>query len=333
MYQNPDIHPVFSLLPVDWKKNGPSRLSPSAFFRPEEANRLSALVLDPIKERNEQVWKYLPIPAWTSPVEALPGSEIFLEVSIDSGEEDQSKNNRIPALIGKNAGAGKSFYLAFDETWRWRYEVADLYHQRFWNQLVSRVMEKPFAMNHENLSLDVGGSIHSPEKGIPIRVRLRNDQGQAPEPPYPEVDALIWKEDDVVATIPLQGKDFSNGLFSGEVFGLENGSYQVSIRAPAILNDMDNALQKLPFEVKSNLNEERNFLTCDENLLEEIANASGGGFFREENFHKLKEVLRPISSGRIITTEITLWQSFGWLGLVVFLLGCEMFLRKKTGML
>ena len=53
----------------------------------------------------------------------------------------------------------------------------------------------------------------------------------------------------------------------------------------------------------------------------------------KENFHKLKEVLRPISSGRIIITVITLWQSFGWLGFVVFLLALEMFLRKRAGML
>jgi hypothetical protein len=314
-------------------ENGPTRLSPAAFFRPEAANRLAALTLDPIEERNEQVWEHLPLPAWTSPVESLPGSEVFLEVSLEGDDQNQSKNNRIPVLVGKQAGAGKSFYLAFDETWRWRYEVADLYHQRFWNQLTSRVMEKPFALNQESLSLDVGGSIHSPEKGIPIRARLRNEQGKAPEPPYPEVDALIWNGDDVVATIPLQGKDFSNGLFSGEVYGLEMGSYEISIRAPTILNEIENSLQKLPFEVKSNFTEEKNFLTCDENLLEEMAEASGGRFFREENFHKLKEVLRPISSGRIIITEITLWQSFGWLGFVVFLLALEMFLRKRAGML
>jgi hypothetical protein len=111
------------------------------------------------------------------------------------------------------------------------------------------------------------------------------------------------------------------------------GSYEISIRAPSILNEIENSQQKLPFEVKSNLTEEKNFLTCDENLLEEMAEASGGRFFREENFHKLKEVLRPISSGRIIITEITLWQSFGWLGFVVFLLALEMFLRKRAGML
>ena len=64
-----------------------------------------------------------------------------------------------------------------------------------------------------------------------------------------------------------------------------------------------------------------------------MSELSGGSFYREENFHELKEALRPISSGRIIITEIILWQSFGWLVFVVSILGLEMFLRKRAGML
>ena len=64
-----------------------------------------------------------------------------------------------------------------------------------------------------------------------------------------------------------------------------------------------------------------------------MAESSGGDFLREENFHELKDELRSISSGRIIITEINLWQSFGWLGFVVFLFAVEMLLRKRAGML
>ena len=36
-------------------------------------------------------------------------------------------------------GAGRVYYHAFDDSWRWRYEVADLYHVKFWNQLASYI--------------------------------------------------------------------------------------------------------------------------------------------------------------------------------------------------
>ena len=72
--------------------------------------------------------------AWASSADSLPGSEVFLSVTINAVEKNQSSKNHIPVIAGKLAGAGKCFYMGFDETWRWRYEVADLYHQRFWNQ-------------------------------------------------------------------------------------------------------------------------------------------------------------------------------------------------------
>ena len=94
--------------------------------------------------------------------------------------------------------------MGFDETWRYRYEVADLYHQRFWNQLLNMIMERPFALNQAQLSMDAGGGSHDPNKAIPLRIRLRNSEGKVPEPPYPDVDALIWAGKEVVATIPLK---------------------------------------------------------------------------------------------------------------------------------
>ena len=332
-FENKDKHPLTKLIPVSWKKGGPLRVSPSSYIRPEKENRLSALTLDPVEDRNEEVWKHLPLPAWASPIEALPGAEIFLSVSINGIDDNQSSKLHVPVLTGKLAGAGKCFYMGFDETWRWRYEVADLYHQRFWNQLLNMIMERPFALNQAQLSMDAGGGSHDPDKAIPLRIRLRNSEGKVPEPPYPDVDALIWAGKEVVATIPLKGAETTNGLFTGEVFGLEPDSYEMSVRAPSILDEMEFSEQRLKFEVKPGPNKEKNFLTCDENLLSEMSELSGGSFFREENFHELKEALRPISSGRIIITEIILWQSFGWLVFVVSILGLEMFLRKRAGML
>ena len=242
-------------------------------------------------------------------------------------DDNQSSKLHVPVLTGKLAGPENVLY-GFDETWRWRYEVADLYHQRFWNQLLNMIMERPFALNQAQLSMDAGGGSHDPDKAIPLRIRLRNSEGKVPEPPYPDVDALIWAGKEVVATIPLKGAENTNGLFMGEVFGLEPDSYEMSVRAPSILDEMEFSEQRLKFEVKPGPNKEKNFLTCDENLLSEMSELSGGSFYREENFHELKEALRPISSGRIIIL-IILWQSFGWLVFVVSILGLEMFLRKR----
>ena len=74
-------------------------------------------------------------------------------------------------------------------------------------------------------------------------------------------------------------------------------------------------------------------LTCNENLLQEVAKLSGGTYLREEQIGRLSELLKPISSGRLVTKEIALWQSYWWFVPIILILGLELFLRKRAGML
>ena len=74
-FQNQEQYPVSKLIPVSWRKKGPLLVSPTSYIRPQKENRLSALTMDPVDERNEEVWKHLPLPAWASPSESLLRSE------------------------------------------------------------------------------------------------------------------------------------------------------------------------------------------------------------------------------------------------------------------
>jgi hypothetical protein len=49
-----------------------------------------------------------------------------------------------PAMIFRQVGAGAVLYLGTDEMWRWRFQVADLYHQRLWMQLAAWIAAPPF---------------------------------------------------------------------------------------------------------------------------------------------------------------------------------------------
>ena len=178
-------------------------------------------------------------------------------MTINAVDNNQSSKSHIPVIAGKLAGAGKCFYMGFDETWRWRYEVGDLYHQRFWNQLLAIIMERPFALNQNQLSMDAGGGNHDPGKAIPLRIRLRDNEGRHPSHPIPMWMHLYGKGEQVVATIPLTGTDSSNGLFAGEVFGLDPDSYEMSVRAPGILDEMEFSDQRLRFNVRPEANKEK----------------------------------------------------------------------------
>ena len=64
-----------------------------------------------------------------------------------------------------------------------------------------------------------------------------------------------------------------------------------------------------------------------------MAELSGGRYLREEQLGRLNGLLKTISSGKLVTTEIALWQSYWWFVPIVLLLGVELFLRKRAGML
>jgi hypothetical protein len=67
--------------------------------------------------------------------------------------------------------------------------------------------------------------------------------------------------------------------------------------------------------------------------MQEVAKLSGGTYLREEQIGRLNDLLKPISSGKLVTKEIALWQSYWWFIPIVLILGLELFLRKRAGML
>src|SRR6478735_3349607 len=84
----------------------------------------------------------------------LAGAETLIEG--DTG------NGKVAAAVMRPFGAGRVYYQGFDDSWRWRYEVADLYHVKFWNQLASFVAEPPFAARDKFVSLDAGAITYQP---------------------------------------------------------------------------------------------------------------------------------------------------------------------------
>ena len=89
--------------------------------------------------------------------------------------------------------------------------------------------------------------------------------------------------------------------------GLEAGSYDLSIRAPTLIDEMEFSEKRLPFNINEGPNQEKSFLTCDEDLLIEMADISGGGFFREGvNFMNLKKFSVRLAREESSSTSLTL---------------------------
>lgn len=270
------------------------------------------------------VWKRLPAPTSIASVTAQPDAEVWAEAVDDAG-------NRSPWLVTRLFGAGRVFYFSADQTWRWRYKIESTLHSRFWNQLMTAAMPPPYAVRDDFVAIGTDKIDYRVGQSATIRVRLLNgspteNDGVA----APTVDALLLRDEQVVASIPLRLDDAQRRTYVGATDGLPAGEYRVRVRA----SGFDSAALKAttPFWVVPPRTGELDRLSLDETSLQRIANGGGGEYVHESSAEDILALLKPLSGGRIIESDTPLWQTWWVFTLIVMLLATEWWFRKKVGL-
>jgi uncharacterized membrane protein len=309
-----------SLIPVEWL-NETISAKPTSLQLTDKGASESALRLSPDAEQNRRFWTELPPPHSLVAVNALPGAEVLIEANVDGRQR--------PAMVTRLFGSGRVVYFAFDESWRWRFKTADLWHQRAWNQLAKYVMPRPFAVSDEYVSLDTGSVRYDFGATVDVRARLLGLNGKPAT--GVSADALVWKDGRIVSTVSLTPDADVPGIYRGRVAALPEGEYEVSVRAAGY---SDAALKaRSRFVVLPPESGEMTQTSANETLLKQIAAASGGDYLREEELFRLPELLSPLSSGRVVESDTQIWQSYWWFAAIVILLTAEWVLRKRAGLL
>jgi len=312
--------PLAALFPVEWK-GAPVREPNMKLSLTEHAATMAPFSLSSDKSQNLETWGNLRPIHWIAGATPLPGAETLVEAS--------AGGKKLPAVVTRSFGAGKVLYQAFDDSWRWRYEVADKYHVQYWNQIANWMAELPFAVRDKLISLDAGALTYRPGDSADLRVRLRDGQGRPVT--NASVDAVLYREGQRVATIRLSPDENAGGLFRGRTAGLEPGSYEVAVESAAIAERDSKA--RTTFKVEPLETGEMTQLSLNEELLRQMSAVAGGEYLREENIDRLVDLLGPVSQGRVIESDTVLWQSYWWFLPIVLLLTIEWIVRKRVGML
>lgn len=348
--RDPIYRPVQAMLPIEWIDDRRVKPDPVPIHLTSSAKQLSAFQLTPLDPaKNEAAWAELPPLHLMTAVKALPGSEVLATYTQESAE--------VPVMATRQFGAGRVFYSGTDETWRWRYKVADTYHQRFWNQVGRWVMCLPMSVQGQFVAIDSGKLVYQPGETISIRSRLRNAQGEPATGltveaavtqigTSPDTSNTTEPVDDqasntsseansagsrVVAVVPLSSDAAIAGVYSGQINAPAGGNYQVSIIAPGLTSS---ALAiHSEFAVVEPDGGEMDQLSCDEPLLMKLAEITGGKYLPEERGHELADLLRPLSRGKIVESDSLIWQSYWWFVPIVLLLSFEWWLRKRAGLI
>ncbi len=215
-----ELYPVHldAAQPGGWGSRTPGR------FELTERGRDSLLTkLSDTQEENVGVWEELPGFQWYAPVlRAKAGSEV-LAVHADASNE----HGRLPLLATRTFGAGKVLFMGTDGAWRWRKGVEDLYHYRFWGQVVRWMAYQRNMAKGESMRL-----FHTPDQPkLRQTVSLHaHVMGQGGEPlTRGDVVARIVAPSGKVETVRLIPEGEEWGVFHGRHVPQEPGRHQVTL--------------------------------------------------------------------------------------------------------
>jgi hypothetical protein len=299
------------LIPVRF---GPSNIKhqASSLQLTTDGQRFDALRLSDSPSANATLWPTLPKVNWHSNVEPLPAA-----TTLASAQQ--------PAVVFRQVGAGAVLYLGTDELWRWRFQVADLYHQRLWMQLGAWIAAPPFQIDQKKLSVGTDRLRYAPGEASEIRVRVRNDKGDIITDAQPR--AYLLHDGNEVATLQLEADPTHVGVYRALTPPLKAGTYEITVAESPSAPRSD---ARLSLHVSDTGNPEWATLTMNRMLLETMAANSGGRFLREEQAATdLPNLLQTLDRKQVITKETILWSSWWWFGAAILLLSIEWLMRKR----
>ncbi|HEX7011071.1 MAG TPA: hypothetical protein VF184_13900, partial [Phycisphaeraceae bacterium] len=138
-----------------------------------------------LAEEDDQAGWPAQVPAlrWVQGVGALkPAVEVLAQVSGPEGGE-------APLILLQRFGAGRSLYVATDDTWRWRYGRGELYFEQFWIQLVRMLGRQRLDQSGAGVRLAVSQRQVGVEE--PVVVELVVEDGSPLSRPLPSVAVSV----------------------------------------------------------------------------------------------------------------------------------------------
>lgn len=267
---------------------------------------------------NDRIWANLPPMYWHARVEkAKPGAAVLAEYP---GEARGGA--AAPLVAVQFFGAGRSYFQAFDSTWRWRYRVEDLYFSRYWVQAI-RYLSRSKLLG-KNRSAELLVDRQRVRRGDPVQLRVRFlDESLAPRA---EEGVTVTVEHEKLGARPLTLKSLPGrpSVFEGSFGQTADGKYRVRMTSPVVEGAppaADFLVVPPPGELdRTELNEPG---------LRELAELTNGKYFP---FDDAKSVFGEIPPGRRVALHtdppIPLWNTWPVLLLFVGLLATEWIVRK-----
>lgn len=311
-----------SLLPVEYDRGRPRGFGMDmemrlALTREGAGHLLTQLHASPA--RNQRIWRDLPGFHWYAPVaRARVGAEVLA-----THASQRNESGRIPLLATRDAGTGHVLFLGTDGAWRWRKGVEDLYHYRFWGQVVRWMAHRRHMFGEEGARVFI--QPERPEAGqiVTLTISLRGGMALSEEAPFRLriVDAAGGVASPTVE--PMEGGGTYQAQWTAEL----PGETRLELLSP---DPGDAPWFSTTFKVEGDVPEEIGVPMRPE-LLREMAQVTGGESVGMEEAGALLDRLADLPPQQLVLSVTRLWQNPLWVLAVFVFFGLYWILRKRQG--
>jgi hypothetical protein len=304
-----------NLLPVETKSAEPAGgIKPIQLELSPAGQRVPMLRLSDDDQESKAIWAKLPPIYWDIAAKAKPAAEVLLTDPTSVADEA----TRRAVLAVQQYGLGQVMYLGTDNTWRWRKNVGDRYYVSLWGQMIQRLALPHLLGESKRTQLTSDKKSYGTGDRVTVFARLY-DQGFAPltDP----VANGTYVVDGHSTPLELRALPDEPGMYRGEFVAPSPGNYSFHMD-----RDEKSVLSFSVTEAKLEFTQ----TAMNEPLLRQMADTSGGAFFREEDLYKLPDAVKLKTETVRSTIELDLWSTPLILGLMIAVATAEWVLRKLS---
>ena len=313
--------PIANLLPVQLRTEGWQGVEDSVFpVIPEGAADSAVMMLDVPKDRNQELWGRVH-PMYKLPAldGAKPGATVLATISRGGTRGGEA----YPLIAWQRPGTGKSLFVGTDQLWRLRFKTGDKYHARFWGQAIQFLTLSRLLGESKRIQIQTDKSEGLVGQRIAISVNVLSETYEPIKAPSyslyvdrtsPTKQQTLMRLD-AVPTIP--------GLYQRYYTLDQAGRYEIRAPGgdPALANTVQVTVKAAELEQVER--------AAQEELLRNMAQASGGRCFAVRDLPKLAQTIAGEEGTTVIRRERELWDLPLAFVTLLALVGIEWFLRRK----
>jgi hypothetical protein len=294
----------------------------------------------PDEAENTAIWNHLAeIYWWSEGYRIQPAAEVLLvhpqrPATGAAGAAGTGGESGHPLLVQQFVGAGRSMFLGFDETWRWRFREDELRFNQFWIQTVRYLARSRLGR------VDLRVDRQTPyRRGEPIKVTVRFPDDAPPPAADTKVEVIVTRTpaeqgrgigETEKETLPLAKVPGSRATYEGLLTRTPEGEYHFWLSTPQVAGSKPRAEARVLLPAG-----EMERLRMNQPEMERAAEETHGRFYTLASADRLLDELPSGTRVALSTPQPPqlLWNHFTMFALALTLLGTEWVLRKRKHLL